>query len=231
MREVKTLFFEQTGLMVKTPFAHACTILEKAYGQKEGDVDASANGYRQLRPWLLENVELLEKPVIYTLIPPDSITQDILTDSQIKKLLAHPLMQSWIVDPEKIASILEDIKNAKESPILVSEEQKAARISEIKESAVSEIYSDTERARIKSRLEEMAYVLLKSEAEEYTRLSLAATMSLDEEDTILGVNPFLMALMDRTLDLYAQATAQAGPPDMEKAEGETEEETSSIIIP
>lgn len=227
MREVKALFFEQTGLMVETRVPHACTILEKAYGPKEGSMDASANGYRRLRPWLLENIELLESAAVYDDLAPDSITKDILTGSQIKRLLAHPLMQSWIIDPEKIASILEEIQNAKESPILVSEEQKAARISEIKESAVSSIYPDSERARLKSRLEEMAYVFLKSEGEEYARLALAAALTLDEGDSILAVNPFLMALMDRTLDLYSRAAEQAGPP---KPEEETDK-PSSIIIP
>lgn len=230
MREVKALFFEQTGLMVETQVSHACTILENAYAMKEGDTDASANGYRQMRPWLLENVQLLEKPAIYDHLTLDNITKDILTDSQINKLLAHRLLQSWIIDPDKIATILEDIKNAKESPILVSEEQKASRISEIKESAVSEIYSDSERARLKGRLEEMAYIFLKSDEEEYANLALAATLSLEEKDSILAVNPFLMALLDRTLDLYAQATEHAGPPDaVEPDEGD--DEPSSIIIP
>lgn len=226
MREVKALFFEQTGLMVKTPVSHAGTILEKAYGQKEADLDASANGYRRLRPWLLENVDLLERPAIYGHLSAESITKDILTDSQTRKLLIHPLMQSWIIDPDQIAPILEEIKNAKESPILVSEEQKAARISEIKKTALSDIYSDSERARLKSRLEEMAYVFVKSEEEEYAQFSLAATLSLDEKDSILGVNLFLMALMDRTLDLYARATAKADRPDTEKVD-----EPGSIIVP
>ena len=75
----------------------------------------------------------------------------------------------------------------------------------------------------------MAYVFLKSEEEEYAQLSLAATLSLDVKDSILGVNVFLMALMDRTLDLYARATAQADRPDMDKSE--ESEEPSSIIIP
>lgn len=226
MREVKALFFEQTGLMVETPISHAGTILEKAYGQKEASLNASANGYRQLRPWLLDNVDLLERPAIYEHLSPDSIARDILTESRTKKLLTHPLMQSWIIDPDKTAPILEEIKNAKESPILISEEQKAARISGIKESAVSNIYSDSERARLKSRLEEMAYVFLKSEEDEYARLSLAATLSLDEKDSILGVNPFLMALLDRNLDFYAQAAEEMDRPDTEEAD-----EPGSIIVP
>ena len=122
---------------------------------------------------------------------------------------------------------VEEIKNAKESPILVSEEQKDARINEIKKTALSDIYSDSERARLKGRLEEMAYVFLKSEEEEYAQFSLAAALSLDEKDSILVVNLFLMALMDRTLDLYARATTQADRPDPE----EKAEEPGSIIIP
>lgn len=226
MREVKALFFEKAGLMVGTSISHAAAILENAYEQRETGPDAAASGYLQLRPWLLENASPLPGPVVYEQIDSGSISQVILTDSQIKKLLDHPRLQSWTIDPDQIQPILDEIENAQESPILVSEEQRVGRIHEIEESAVSKIYSDSERRRLKGRLEEMAYVFLKTEEEKFARLSLAAALSLDKKDSILGVNPFLMALVERTLDFYAEAAERIGKTDPEGAAS-----PGSIIVP
>ena len=226
MREVKDLFFEKAGVMLQTSLSHARAALENAYALKEAEPDATASGYRQLRPWLLENVPSLPGPLVYEHMDSENISRDILTDSQIKKLLDHPHLQSWIIDPDTIEPILDEIQNAKDSPILVSEEQRARRINEVKESAVSKIYPESERRRLKGRLEEMAYVFLKSEEEEFARLSLAAALSLDEKDSVIAVNPFLMALVERTLGFYTKAAERMG-----RAEPDGAAAPGSIIIP
>lgn len=226
MREVKALFFENAGPMVGASLSHAGAVLENAYGQGEANAAAATSGYNQLRPWLLENAPPFPRPAAFEHMDTESISKDILTDSQIRKLLDHPYMLSWVIDPDTIQPILDEIKNAKESPILISEEQKRARIREIKESAVSEIYPDSDRRRLKGRLEEMAYVFLKTEEEEFARLSLAAALSLEERDSIIGVNPFLMALVERTLGFYAEAIEKMGKTDPGGAAA-----PGSIIVP
>jgi hypothetical protein len=225
MKEVKALFFEQVRPLVETSLSHAATILEGIHGQEgSGRVDAT-NNYLQLRPLILDKTSLLERPAIYDFIPPEERPQESFTDSRIQKLLNHKLLETWVVPPEDIRPLMEEIQKTEESPIFISEAQKAERINELTEKALDELYPESKRALLKNRLEETAYVFFKLGEEEYAHLSLAAALSLDKKDSILGVNPFLKALLQRTLDLFFQSIKE-----MAQTKEETEEEDSPKLI-
>lgn len=226
MKEVKDLFFEKVSPLVETTLSHAATVLEKIYNREgSGRADAT-NNYLQLRPLILEKATLLERPIIHDFIPEEKFSQDALTDSPIRKLLNHKLLGTWVVQPEEIRPLMEEIQKTDESPIFISELQKTERINEIKEKAVTELYSESKRDLVKNRLEETAFVFFKLGEEEFARLSLAAAHSLDKKDSIIGVNPFLKALLERTLDLYSQGMAE-----MEQPEDEEEDTAPKLILP
>ena len=178
-----------------------------------------------MRPWILENVSLLEKSAVYDLIPLDSISKGSLTHSQIEKLLAHELMKTWIIDPDTIKPLIEDIQKVKESRILVSDAQKTDQINEARGKAISEIYSEDKRLLMKWRLEEMAYLFFKLNEERMARLCLAASQSIDEKDSPLFVNPFLEAMMERSLGFYKEAARE-----MDESKGVTDDTSPRIII-
>jgi len=226
MREVRNMFFESIGHMVETSLPHAATILERAYTQNEGGIGESSSGYLQLRPWILENVSLLERSVIYDFIPFESVSREILTPSQIDQLLGHELMKSWIIDPNNLKPLMDEIQKVEESPIFISEEQKTNRINEVKESGIAKLYPDSKRLLLKNRLEEVAHVFFKSEEEANARLCLAAALSLDEKDSFLGVNPFLKAMVERSLDFCREAIKGTG----ESTDPE-DVSSSGIILP
>ncbi len=225
MKEVKALFFEQVSPLVETSLSHVATILESIHGQEGSGRTDATNNYLQLRPLILNKTSLLERPAIYEFIPPEELSQESFTDSRIQKLLNHKLLESWIVQPEDIRPLMEELQKTEESPIFISEMQKSERINEITEKALDELYPESKRALLKNRLEETAYVFFKLEEEEYARLSLAAALSLDKKDSILGVNPFLKTLLQRTLDLYFKSIKE-----MEQPKEESEEDASPKLI-
>lgn len=225
MKEVKTFFFEQVSPLIDTSLSHAATILENIHGQENAGQAEAINNYLQLRPLLLEKTSLLERPAIYDHL--SSEEPENLTDSRLQKLLNHKLLETWVVPPEEIRPLMEEIQKTEESPIFISDVQKAERINEIKEKALSEIYPKEKRALLKARLEETAFVFFKLGEEDYARLSLAAALSLDKEDSILSVNPFLKNLLQKTLNLYFK-----GIKDMKQSkEGTQEDDSSKLILP
>ena len=226
MREVKDFVLGKFSLTVEASLAHAATILEKAYSQKKQTFREPYRNYLQLRPLILENVSLLDRPAIYDFIPFDAVSEKTLTDSQIDKLLGHKLMESWIIDADQIKPLADEISEAEESPIIVSGGQSANRINKIKQKGITELYQDSKRLLLKNRLEEMAYVFLKLDEEEYTHLSLAAAFSLDEKDSFLKVNPFLMAMVERSLNYYTQMAKEIA-----KSEGLEADSSPRILVP
>jgi len=225
MKEVKTLFFEKVSPLVETSLSHAATILEGIHGQAGSGRTDATNNYLQLRPLILNKTSLLERPAIYDFI--SSEDPDSLTDSRIKKLLNHKILETWVVPPEEIRPLMEEIQKTEESPIFLSQTQKFDRVNEIIEKALDKLYPESKRALLKNRLEETAYVFFKLEDEEYARLSLAAARSIEKKDSILGVNPFLKALLQRTLDLYFKSIKEMEQPK----EGSEEDASPTLILP
>jgi hypothetical protein len=174
---------------------------------------------------ILNETSLLERPAIYDFI--SSEDPDSLTDSRIKKLLNHKILETWVVPPEEIRPLMEEIQKTEESPIFISQTQKFDRVNEIIEKALDKLYPESKRALLKNRLEETAYVFFKLEDEEYARLSLAAARSIEKKDSILGVNPFLKALLQRTLDLYFKSIKEMEQPK----EGSEEDASPTLILP
>ena len=210
VNEVKDLFFSKVPHMVETTLSHAARVLEHAYRKEEGKPGPATGEYLRLRPWLIGNVEIRDRLVVADHIPLDSVTADMLTPTQIEKLLQHKLMISWVLDPEKLSPLSEAIASAQESPIFISEGQRREHMSKIKEEGIIKLFGEKERMVFRMRLEEMAYVFFKMGEETLARLCLAAALSLEEKAPLLKANPFLNALVDRSLG-QSRKTARSSP--------------------
>ena len=210
VNEVKELFFSKVPHMVETTLSHAARVLEHAYRKEEGKPGPATGEYLRLRPWLIGNVEIRDRLVVADHIPLDSVTADMLTPTQIEKLLQHKLMISWVLDPEKLSPLSEAIASAQESPIFISEGQRREHMSKIKEEGIIKLFGEKERMVFRMRLEEMAYVFFKMGEETLARLCLAAALSLEEKAPLLKANPFLNALVDRSLG-QSRKTARSSP--------------------
>lgn len=226
VKGLKEHMAEEAGPLVEISLSHAATILEAAYQRHvELNSDAPAE-YLELRPWLLDNAALLERPAIHDDIPEGSASELILTDSQLEKLFEHNLMKSWFIEFDSLRPFMEEILKVDDSPIVLTETQKLERATEIKERSMEELFSASRRTLLRHRFEEMAYLFFKLGEEDTCLLSLAAARSMDQEDTALRKNPVIEFLLERSLDFYTKAMKEAGD-DQNLAE----ESSSRIILP
>jgi hypothetical protein len=206
MKELKEVFFSKVPHMVETTLSHVAAVLELAYLQSQGKSSGPAEEYLRLRPWLLENVELLDHPRAEDIVPAESVSADLLTQTQINRLLGHELLAPWVVDPEKLKPLLENIEKAEESSIFISEAQRREHIQRLTEEGIARIFDADHRETLKKRLEETAYVLFKLGEDTLARLCLAASLSLEERQSLLKVNPFLKSLLERSLSHHSKPT-------------------------
>ena len=215
-KEFKENISEQAGPLVETSLSHAAAILEEAY-QKHLTVKSDVpDGYLELRPWLLENATALDRFDIYDLMPELPDSHHILTDSQLWEFFDHELMDSWLIDPEALRPFMEDMFKVQESPIVLTEAQKADRIREIKEKCMGGIFSPEKRELLKRRLEEMGYVFFKLGEEETAGLALAAAHTVDQESTIIKANPVIETLLERSLGYYNKAMEEGDPEQVQE---------------
>lgn len=205
VKEIKEDLFGKVGQLVETSLSHTATILENAY-QRHLELHSEApDNYLELRPWLLENASLLDRPAIYDALPEASSSQRVLTDSQLERLFSHDLMASWFIEFESLRPHLEEIRKVEGSQIVLTETQKYEREREIQDKAIEELFPAPKRPFLKQRLEEMAYFFFKLDEEEYSGICLAAAQTLNEDATFLRQNPVIEFLLMRSLDFYMDA--------------------------
>ena len=149
-----------------------------------------------------------------------------MSDSQLRELFNHQLMSSWVIEYEVLRPFMEDMFKVQESPIVLTDAQKGARIEEIKEKCMGEIFSPERRELLKHRLEEMGYVFFKLGQEETAGLAIAAALSVVREASILKANPIVEILLERSLAFYTKAMEEQGA-----EQGQESSESSSIILP
>ena len=225
-KEMKENFSRETGPLVETSLSHAATILEEAYQRHltlKSDVPAD---YLELRPWLLKNAPVLARPVVYDCIPETSISDTILTDAQLWEFFNHELMDSWLIDPDALRPCMADMLNVHDSPIVLTEAQKSARIREIKEKCMADIFPAEKRDLLKRRLEEMGYIFFKLGKEETAGVALAAAHMVVQEGSILKTNPVIESLLERSLGFYTKAMEETVP-----EQNQDRDESSPIILP
>jgi len=209
-REMKELFFEQVVYLVETSPSHVATVLEASYVKNKSAGDRANGDYLRLRPWLLEKAPPLGKSPVYEVIPTETVDEEVPTESQVERLLAHDWMETWIIDPQEIGPLAEEIIKVEESPILVSKEQRANRVQDLKEDHLKRIFPEEKQRLLKGRLEEMAYLLNKVGEEPLARIALSAALTLEKEESSFRANPFLRRMVERSLAYYLKSTGEEG---------------------
>jgi hypothetical protein len=222
-REMKEVFFQVMPHLIETTVSHAATVLESCY-HEGSESPRQAEEYLKIRPWLLQEIPTRNTPPVYDLIPEKPPIEGAMTASRVEKLMGHEWMKSWIITPEDIKPLVEEMQKTEESPILISGGQKSSRKEDLKETFVKEYYTEERKKRLKSRLEEIAYLLRQGGEEEYARLALGAALSLDEKDSGFQANPFLRNLVERTLAYFGGAEPAPG-------DAKVEERPSGLILP
>jgi len=225
-REIREHVSEKAGPLMETSLSHAVTVLEACYRthlKRHADVPPD---YMELRPWLLERVGLLDRPLIYQVVPEETISSDPLTPSQMEKLFQHEWTDAWLIDFVQIRPMIQEIVKVQESPIVLSEVQKSERVREIKEKHAAKFFPQEKRALWKNRFEETAYLFFKRGEEDLARFSLNAARMMDEEDTKFTRNPLIQFLLERSLNRYMQNMKE-----MAQEEKTIRESSPRILIP
>ncbi|MBW2111157.1 MAG: hypothetical protein JRH00_06935 [Deltaproteobacteria bacterium] len=225
-KRLKEDFSRNLGPLVETSLSHLAAVLEQAYQRHLTLESEVPSDFLELRPWLLSDAPDPERPDVKTLIHERSIPDSSLIDLKITDLLDHELMDNWLIDYDLLEAYLDEMFRIRESPLILTKTQKYARLKEIEDRCVRELFPDPRRELLKSRLEETAYVFFKLGEEDMAGIAVAAADTLAEGITAFMANPVVQALVERSVAYYIKAME-----DGESGYGEEKGEPSRIILP
>ncbi len=115
---------------------------------------------------------------------------------------------------------VDEVLDAQESKIVLNPIQKEARVGEVYQKAITDLFSGDRKHQVQRRLEEMAYYFLKLGKEEEAKTALATAVELEKPLNPFQPNPFLLQLVIKSILVLL----------MEERE-KKEKETSLILKP
>jgi hypothetical protein len=222
MIEMKRQFLEgaEDAVFVEATPAHAARVLETAYSAGRDSPNEGTEAYASFRTLLLGEVSPLDHPAIHDHGEEIELEGSArkLTHSQIEKLLDHPLLKPWTIDPNHLKPLLEEIAQLQDSPLVLSTAQQADRIRELERQWAKTHFTDSRRTLFRQRFEEMAYVFLKQQEMEYARLSFMAAEDMAHHAGTSMAETVLDFLLERSLKGLLKARRDSKAHEMDVRE-------------
>lgn len=138
-------------------------------------------------------------PIAYQYIKEDEVKDQAHLLKESANLHEITPFSAWFLRDQELEEYVSSIKDAHQSRIVLTPDQKDARLNSIYRKALEELFPEEKRMVWKSWLEEMAYILLKSGKEKEARAALTAAIDLRNPFSPLDPNPFIWNLLLKSI--------------------------------
>jgi len=208
--------------IVDTPGAYCVHLLREASSLSRRISKPLPRGYHEAQNEFKDSTWDDPSPIIYQFIKEDEVKDRVHLLKESSRL--HEIMpfSAWFLPGQELQGYVSSITEAQESKIVLTPEQKDERINGIHMKALHEVFPENRRLLWERRLEEMAYILLKTGKEEEARLAVSAAIDLKNPFSSIDPNPFIWNLLLKSLYILIEGDYE----DKEK-----EEKTSLIVTP
>jgi len=207
---------------IEAPGAYCLHLLKETGALSQSLSKVLPQGYREVEREFSDVTWDEPAPLIYQLIREDEV-KDLphrLKDSA----RLHEIMpfSTWRLEEQEVGKYASQITEAGQSRIVLRPDQKETRIDTIYREALGEVFPEEKRLLWKRRLEEMAYVLLKTGKDDEARATLSAAVDLKNPFSPIEPNPFIWGLLLKSIQILLET---------DKEKKEEEKKTSLIITP
>ena len=155
--------------------------------------------YLQLKSEIEGVKKEFDRPLIYAMLETEEILGDDRILEKAGELLKTDVFSQWAIEEEEIRPYANAILEAGESKLVLSQIQKQARVQEIYQKALSDLFSEERRLLYKGRLEEMAYLLLCLGRQGEAKMALSVALDLEKPLNPIRPNPFLFQLIVKSI--------------------------------
>lgn len=194
------------------PVDYARQLIGEALALNEESGFAVPAEVRQYERVVAEPHRPFEQALIYAEIRPQEVSMRPDYVEASPSLLEEPELEGWLFDYDTVRRHAGELRQARESRVILTEELKAERERQIIANAIRDAVTPSLQRGLRRRLEETAYVFLRTGRRHQATLAVAAARRLDEG--ALTMHPFLHALMRRSLELAIQAEGGQLPAEL-----------------
>jgi len=125
-------------------------------------------------------------------------------EGETPRLFEQPEIESWFFRPERVRKWVQQLSQRSATRLIVTPESEEAREERILREAVRALLSPRDLHGLRRRLEETAYIFLRTERETDARRAVAAAVTIEEERPLRPPHPFVRGLVERSLRIGLQ---------------------------
>lgn len=146
-----------------------------------------------------------ERALVYDELPAEAVPRTPERLAETVSLLNEPELRGWNFGFDAVVPFTHQRFQARQSQLVLSEQLKAEREERIVSEAVRTVVTEPLRRALQRRLEETAYVFLRTGRPRQAELALAAALQIGEG--ALTLSPLLRAMMELNMELAGEAEA------------------------
>ncbi len=185
---------EMPGELVDVPPASILKIIEDSYQVNPDQSSEAVAAYLRVRSSLQNRLGQEIAPKLQELLPVLEEREQYLEHS--RNLSLEEDFLNWHFSPEELAPWFEKIQDIEKSPLVLTPDQKVARVERAVDEAIRELFPSEQRHILSRRLLDMAYYLDRTGKPHLARQAQAAGEDLARDRSLLErENPFLFSLL------------------------------------
>jgi len=202
--------------LVEAPGGYCALLLREAAGHSRKDGESLPKRYEAVEKGLRDVRWDGPVPLIYQHIHEEAVKDKTRLLKESGALHRIAPFSSWFLPTEAVRKYAELIKEAEASHLVLTPQQKEARLLSLYREALEELFPEAQRLLWKRRLEEMAYILWKLGKKREADMAVSAAVDLKTPFGTIEPNPFVWNLLLKSL--YALMESERGS---KKREGES----------
>jgi hypothetical protein len=168
--------------MIEAQWQYCDFLIDRAFRWATEQGKPVRGDYRALRAELIKEPVTDRPPLIFSLMDPESVRSELHLVAESDQLLEEPEFHTWFFDPAGVESYLDEMRQIRDSPLVLNPAQQEERFHALAERAIEELFGGDRRASWVRRLEEMAYFLHATARVEQAKRALAAALALEHSN-------------------------------------------------
>jgi hypothetical protein len=200
--------------VVEAPGGYCAQLLREAAEHSRKDGKPLIKGYESVEMGLHDVRWNGPVPLIYQHIQEEAVKDKPRLLKESGGLHRIAPFSLWSLPFEAVRKYAEAIKEAEASHLVLTPQQKDARLLSLYREALEELFPEAQRLLWKRRLEEMAYILWKLGKKREAGMAVGAAVDLKAPFGTIEPNPFVWNLLLKSL--YALVESERGNKEREK---------------
>lgn len=197
---------------LRLPVDYATQLVGEALALNERGGTAIPQEFQVNRELVEDIARPFERALVYQEISPGAakLSPEWLEESP--RLLHEPELQGWQFDPEAVRPFVRPWLEARGGLMVLNPQASREREAAILSQAIQKVVAPEVRRGLQRRLEEMAYVFLRTDRPRQARLAVGAAVGLEEASASrlllqqsamrLDQHPFVRAMMEASLEAH-----------------------------